>query len=193
MTFLNPIALIGLLAAGIPILLHIFNLRKLKTIEFSTLSFLKELQKTKIRRLKLRQLLLLILRTLLVILIVLAFSRPTLKGSLPGGIAEKAKTTAVIVFDDSQSMTASDEQGELLHQAKNAAITIMNLLKDGDEVFLLKLSDVQVDATSEIPAAQRNFPAIRSAINEIKPSSVHRTIEDALRFSARLLACISKL
>ena len=188
MTFLNPIVLIGLLAAGIPIVLHIFNLRKLKTIEFSTLSFLKELQKTKIRRLKLRQLLLLILRTLLVILIVLAFSRPTLKGSLPGGLAEKAKTTAVIVFDDSQSMTASDEQGELLHQAKNAAITIMNLLKDGDEAFLLKLSDVPVDARSEIPAAQRNFSVIQSAINEIKPSSVHRTIEDAIRFSARLLA-----
>ncbi len=188
LTFLNPIVLIGLLAAGIPILLHIFNLRKLKTIEFSTLSFLKELQKTKIRRLKLRQLLLLVLRTLLVVLVVFAFSRPTLKGSLPGGLAEQAKTTAVIVFDDSQSMTASDEQGELLHQAKNAASAVLDLLKDGDEVFLLKLSDVPVEGTSEIPSAQQNFPAIRSAINEIKPSYVHRTIEDALRFSSRLLA-----
>jgi hypothetical protein len=188
LTFLNPIALIGLLAAGIPILLHIFNLRKLKTIEFSTLSFLKELQKTKIRRLKLRQLLLLVLRTLLVILIVFAFSRPTLKGSLPGGLAEQAKTTAVIVFDDSQSMTASDEQGELLHQAKNAANAVLDLFKDGDEVFLLKLSDVQVEGSPEIPSTRRGFPAIRSAINEIKPSSVHRTIEDALRFTSRLLA-----
>jgi hypothetical protein len=80
LTFLNPFVLFGLAAAAIPILLHVFNLRKLQTIEFSTLSFLKELQKTKIRRLKLRQLLLLFLRTLLVILIVLAFSRPTMKG-----------------------------------------------------------------------------------------------------------------
>ena len=76
MTFLNPIALIGLLAAGIPILLHMFNLRKLKTIEFSTLSFLKELQKTKIRRLKLRQLLLLLLRTLLVVFMVTRLLSP---------------------------------------------------------------------------------------------------------------------
>jgi hypothetical protein len=188
LTFLNPIALIGLLAAAIPLLLHIFNLRKLKTIEFSTLSFLKELQKTKIRRLKLRQLLLLILRTLLVILVVLAFSRPTLKGTLPGSLAGQAKTTAVIIIDDSQSMTASDEQGELLHQAKNAAIAVIDFLKDGDDVFLIKLSDVPIDGTSEVPSAQRNFPALRSAINEIKPSSMHRTIEDALRFSARLLA-----
>ena len=188
LTFLNPIALIGLLASGIPILLHIFNLRKLKTIEFSTLTFLKELQKTKIRRLKLCQLLLLILRTLLVVAVVIAFSRPTLKGSLPGKLAGQAKTTAVIIIDDSQSMTASDEQGELLHQAKNAALAVVNLLKDGDEVFLLKLSEVPMDGTSEISPALRNFPAIRSAVNEIKPSSVHRSIEDGLRFSARLLA-----
>jgi hypothetical protein len=188
LTFLNPFVLFGLAAAAIPIVLHIFNLRKLQTIEFSTLSFLKELQKTKIRRLKLRQLLLLFLRTLLVILIVLAFSRPTLKGSLPGGLAEQAKTTAVILFDDSQSMTASDEQGELLQQAKNSATVIVNLLKDGDEVFLVKMSDIPIDGTKEIPSSQRNFPAIRSALKDIKPSSIHRTIEDALRFASRLLA-----
>ena len=187
MTFLNPIALIGLLAAGIPLLLHLFNLRKLKTIDFSTLSFLKELQRTKIRRLKLRQLLLLFLRTLFIILVVVAFSRPTLKGSLPGSLAGQAKTTAVILLDDSQSMTASDEQGELLQQAKNAALAVMNLLRDGDEVYLVKLSEVPVDAASEIPSAQRNFPVIRNAIHEIKPSSIHRSIEDALRFTARLL------
>lgn len=180
--------MVGLLAASIPILLHIFNLRKLKTIEFSTLSFLKELQKTKIRRLKLRQLLLLVLRTVLVVLVVFAFSRPTLKGSLPGGLAEQAKTTAVILFDDSQSMTANDEQGELLHQAKNTALAVVNLFKDGDEVFLLKFSGVPLDGTTELPSAQRNFPVIRSTINEMKPSSMHRTIEDALRFTARLLA-----
>jgi hypothetical protein len=188
LTFLNPFVLFGLAAAAIPIVLHIFNLRKLQTIEFSTLSFLKELQKTKIRRLKLRQLFLLFLRTLLVILIVLAFSRPTMKGSLPGGLAGQAKTTAVILFDDSQSMTASDEQGELLRQAKNSATSIVNLLKDGDEVFLIKLSDVPTDGTKEIPSSQRNFPAIRSALKDIKQSSIHRTIEDALRFASRLLA-----
>jgi hypothetical protein len=43
MTFLNPLALIGLVAAGIPVLLHLLNLRKVRVIEFSTLSFLKEL------------------------------------------------------------------------------------------------------------------------------------------------------
>jgi hypothetical protein len=188
LTFLNPIALFGLIAAAIPILLHIFNLRKLKTVEFSTLSFLKELQKTKIRRLKLRQLLLLFLRTLLIILIVFAFSRPTLKGYLHGGLAQQAKTTAVILLDDSQSMTANDEQGELLYQAKNIATNIVNLLKEGDEVFLVKLSEISDDGTKDIPSALKNFPVIRNTIKDIKPSSIYRTLEDGIRFSARILS-----
>ncbi|MBN1397054.1 MAG: VWA domain-containing protein [Bacteroidetes bacterium] len=188
MTFLNPLALLGLAAAAIPILLHIFNLRKLQKIEFSTLSFLKELQKTKIRRLKLRQLLLLILRTLLIILIVLAFSRPTLKGSLPGKLAEEAKTTAVIIFDDSQSMSASNEKGALLQQAKISAVSILNSLKDGDECFLTKLSEVPVNETGETPSPQHDFSLMQKNIKDIGLSPVTRTVEEGLRYASRLLA-----
>ena len=185
MTFLNPFILFGLLAAGIPILLHLLNLRKLRTIEFSTLSFLKELQRTKIRRIKIRQWLLLLLRTLLVICIVMAFARPTLKGSLAGAFGERANTTSVFIFDDSQSMTALDEQGERFQQAKEAAERIVDLLKEGDEVFLLKLSDIALSTKDITPT--RNFELLRSALRESKPSSRHGTLEDALRLSARLL------
>ncbi len=45
MTFLNPLYLIALAAAAIPIILHLLNLRKTRVIEFSTLAFLKELHK----------------------------------------------------------------------------------------------------------------------------------------------------
>ena len=82
MTFLNPFMLFGLAAAAIPILLHLLNLRKLKTVEFSSLRFLRELQRTRMRRIRLRQWILLALRTLLILCLVLAFSRPALKGSL---------------------------------------------------------------------------------------------------------------
>ena len=49
MNFLNPVVLFGLFAATIPLILHLFNLRKLKTVNFSTLQFLKEMQKNKIK------------------------------------------------------------------------------------------------------------------------------------------------
>lgn len=187
MTFLNPFILFGLAAAAIPILLHLFNLRRLRTIEFSTLTFLKELQKTKIRRLKIKQILLLILRTLLVIFLVLAFSRPTLRGSIIGSLGTHAKTTAVLIIDDSYSMTAIDERGDLLKQTKQAAIGVVDLLKDGDEVFLIKLSDIDTAPSMEGQSASRDFSLLRGAINEIKPSFIHRKIEEALRYSAKLL------
>jgi hypothetical protein len=188
MTFLNPFVFIGLLAAGIPILLHLFNLRKLQTIEFSTLTFLKELQKTKIRRLKMKQLLLLILRTLLIILVVTAFARPTLRGTFGTETVGEAKTTSVFLIDDSYSMTSVEEQGELLKQAKEAALNILDMMKDGDEVFLVKLSDVTETASRKGAMAQRNFRTARTEINAIKPSFIHRTLEDGLRYSAMLLA-----
>src|SRR3989449_10329845 len=109
MVFLNPLVLLGLAAAAIPLILHLLNLRKLRTIEFSTLTFLKELQQTKIRRLKLRQLLLLIVRTLLVVLIILAFARPALRGTILGGIGSEAPSSIVFILDDSFSMMARDE------------------------------------------------------------------------------------
>jgi hypothetical protein len=188
MTFLNPLMLFGLLAATIPVLLHLFNLRKLERIEFSSLAFLKELQKTKIRRLKLRQLLLLVLRTLLVILLVTAFSRPTIRSSSIGATGAQTRTTAVFVFDDSYSMTSSEESGQLLKQAKESATSALDLLKDGDEAFLVKLSEVNPSGPSESTLPQRDLNQMRREIQSIGPSYVHRTIEDALRFSAALLA-----
>jgi len=79
MVFLNPAVLLGLIAAVIPILIHLFNLRKLKKVEFSTLLFLKELQKSKIRKIKIKQWLLLALRVLIIVFLVAAFARPTVK------------------------------------------------------------------------------------------------------------------
>jgi len=188
MTFLNPFLLFGLAAAAIPIFLHLFNLRKLRTVEFSTLTFIKELQKTRIRRLKLRQVLLLILRTLLVIVLVLAFARPTLKGPLAGTLGSHAKTTAVFLVDDSYTMTVSDERGELLKQAKRAAETIVDLLNQGDEVFLVKLSEVHRSSQDEMQAATRDFALLRKEIQQIRPSFVHTPIVDALRYAAKLLS-----
>jgi len=188
MTFLNPIALFGLAAAAIPVLLHLLNLRKLRRIEFSTLTFLKELQRTRIRRLKLRQLLLLVLRTLVVIMLVLAFSRPTLKGTLAGNIGSHAKITAALIIDDSYSMTLDDEQGELLKQAKQMASAVVDLFQEGDEVTLVRFSDVARGAPDIQPTTIRDLSLLRQEIGDIRSTAVHRTAESALRYAAKLLS-----
>ena len=183
MNFINPLALIGLLAATIPIVLHLLNLRKLKIIEFSSLRFLKELQKNKIRKLKLKQLILLILRTLAIIFIILALARPLFEGTLPG-FGSYAKTSAIIILDNSFSMDLSDESGNRFNQARNAALSIINECKDGDEVALIEMTDensiVQVEFT-------RNFQFLREHLSKIKISYKKANLQYALRKAAGLI------
>ncbi len=184
MVFLNPLVLFGLAAAAIPLILHLLNLRKLRTIEFSTLTFLKELQQTRIRRLKLRQLLLLLIRTLLIAFIVLAFARPALHGTMFGGFGSHANSTIVFILDDSFSMMGADEHGEYFKQAKDAAGKLVDLLKEGDEAYLLKLSDLP---RASVSPATHDFGALRTVIREARATMIRRSAGEAIRLSESLL------
>ncbi|HLX11360.1 MAG TPA: BatA domain-containing protein [Bacteroidota bacterium] len=184
MTFLNPLVLFGLAAAAIPVVLHLLNLRKLRTIEFSTLTFLKELQQSRIRRLKIRQLLLLLIRTLIILALVLAFARPALKGALFGTIGASAKSTVVFILDDSFSMAASDQGGEYFKQAKERTEKLIDVLNAGDEVYLIRMSDLP---KATIDPATHDFSTLRSVIRESNISNVRRPLDSALALATKLL------
>ncbi len=137
MVFLNPTLLFGLFAASIPIILHFLNLRKIKKVEFSTLAFLKELQKSKIKKIKIKQLLLLLLRILIIVLLVLSFSRPTAQSASIDVFNSKAKTTSVIIIDNSFSMSVVNEKGSYINQSKDIAKDIFSLYNSNDDLFLI--------------------------------------------------------
>ena len=181
MTFLNPLVLLALAAASIPLLLHLLNRSRLRTIEFSSLRFLKELQKTRIRRIKINNILLMLLRIGLIVFAVLAFARPALQGSigLPGA---HAATTAVILIDDSFSMALRDERGERLEQARRAALEIVELLEDNDEAYVVSMTDLD----REIEPS-RNPEALRRRIEGLKLGYRRSDLDDGLRVAASLL------
>jgi hypothetical protein len=182
MSFLNPAVLFGLIATAIPIALHFLNLRKLKRIEFSTLSFLKELQKTKIRKIKLKQWLLLILRTLIIILLVLAFARPTVKNITMGG-SSTAKTTAVVIIDNTFSMSVVTEKGSFLNHAKQIAKSLLNNFQEGDEIALIPLADV----SNESLKPTTNFALVKKSIDNISVSDVSETLNSAMVKAAQII------
>jgi uncharacterized membrane protein len=162
MTFLNPAILFGLLAASIPIIIHLLNLRKLKKIEFSTLQFLKELQKNKIRKIKLKQWLLLALRVLIILCVVTAFARPTLVGVSIGGTSSAAKTTAIFILDDTFSMSVIDENGSYLNQAKEAIKDLLTQFEEGDEFGLVLVSHQpeEIELTSNRSKFEQTIDAV---------------------------------
>ncbi|HTY01249.1 MAG TPA: BatA domain-containing protein, partial [Bacteroidota bacterium] len=121
MTFLNPFMLFGLVAASVPLVIHLLNLRKLRTVDFSSLRFLKELQRSSIRRVKIRQWLLLAIRTLLIVTLVFAFARPALHGTFAGFLGGRASTAMLLLIDDSPSTSARNDRGEIFPQIRAAA------------------------------------------------------------------------
>ena len=182
MTFLNPAVLLGLLAASIPIVLHFLNLRKLKKIEFSTLAFLKELQKTKIKRIKLKQWLLLLLRIAIVTLLVMAFARPTVK-TITIGSSSAAKTTAVFIIDNTFSMSVVADKGSYFNRAKQIAKNLLNNFQEGDEIALLPVGEIKKDAGK--PTS--NFSELKKAIDNLQISMPSGTLNEALVRAAQIL------
>lgn len=144
MTFLNPIVLLGLLAASIPIIIHLLNLKKLKIIEFSSIQFLREMQKNKMRKLKLKQLILLILRTLIIIFLVISFSRPTIQSANITGLGSRVKNTILIFLDNTPSMDRQDVKGELFNQAKKISNKILDTSEENDEIYLIPFSEINI-------------------------------------------------
>lgn len=136
--FLNPAILFAAGAAILlPLLIHIFNRQKVKTISFSSLLFLRSLEKTKMRRVKIMEYLLLIIRTLIILLVVAAFARPAIKGGLATSVGAHAKTSVVILLDNSYSMGYDTQNGPVFDLAKRKAAEILRQLKEGDEASLI--------------------------------------------------------
>ena len=81
MTFLHPWLLAGLLAAGVPLLLHLVQRREPPTVVFPAVRYLLDATREHQRRLRIRHWLLLLLRTLLIVALVLAAAGPTVRRS----------------------------------------------------------------------------------------------------------------
>ena len=137
MTFLNPILLLGLAAAAIPLIIHLFNFRRPRRVAFSSLAFLHELKKSTMQRVRIKQWLLLALRTLALAALALAFARPTLEGALAGVFGNQGRSTMAVVLDHSTSMSLRDGSGAYLDQAKTIASELLNDFESGDELILV--------------------------------------------------------
>ncbi len=186
MTFLNPLFLLGLAAAAIPLIIHLFNFRRPRKIDFSSIAFLKELQKSTMQRVRIKQILLLILRTLAIACLALAFARPTLMGSLGGALGKRASTSMAVVIDNSRSMQLRDAQGEYLDQARDIATALVDQTSAGDEVFVItsaspdlqtgayNLSSLAADAISDIEiesSSSRLTDVLRKAVEQLEGAS----------------------
>lgn len=124
MSFIYPSFLWALGLIIVPILIHLINLRRHRTVYFSNVDFLKKVRKESQRKSKLKQLLILASRILLLISLVIAFAKPY----IPTGKSEKqlANNVVGIYIDNSFSMNAEGPEGKAIESARQKAYAIIN-------------------------------------------------------------------
>jgi len=174
-SFLNPAFLWALPVASIPVIIHLLSRRRLPEISFPTTRFLKALEPNEVRRLRLRELLLLLLRTLALLFLVLAFARPSLT---PRGAVTHAAAAVGILVDDSASMTALDEPARpRIKGALARATALADAARAGDELYLARSTRPDDPETGRA----RDHVRLARALERLEPAPVAARLPEAAR------------
>jgi hypothetical protein len=169
MIYQNPQLLYALFAIAIPILIHLFNFRRHKTIYFSSIRFLKEIKKENKKKSELKNILILLSRILAISFLVIAFAKPYMPVN-----TNEVSNNIFLYIDNSQSMDIDFGEGNLLNSAKNKAIEISQAYTSESNFYLIT-NDFESKYTSSYTA-----DVIKLQIEKIKYSSRQRSINDII-------------
>ena len=139
MSFLYPAFLFALFAISVPVIIHLFNFRRYKTLYFSNVQLLKLIKQESRKKSRLKQLIILVSRMLALASLVFAFSQPYIP--LNDRTSKTAQQIVSIYIDNTFSMKNVNEKGQILEQAKLKAIEISNSYPTGTQ-FAIMTSDL---------------------------------------------------
>ena len=137
MSFIQPLFLAGLLAAALPLLIHLINRKKAVVRPFPALKLLRESNERIARSVKIRQWLLLALRVLAIAVLALALAKPYVLSSTGITADERLPTSVVFVVENGLAM----ENADWWEQAKEQLNDEIRGLRPWDEAALVTTSD----------------------------------------------------
>jgi hypothetical protein len=155
-SFLEPLYLLLAGAAGVPLLLHLLRRRINVRVEFPAARYILRAEKENSRKLKLKNLLLMLLRVLAVLLIALAAARPV--GRLIG--AGHAPTALAIVVDNSLSTSTIVDGAPLFRKLRTAALATARQATASDRIWLVTADGRVVGGSAS---------AVADAIQRLEP------------------------
>jgi len=164
MQFKHPEILYFLFLLVIPILVHLFQLRHFKKEYFTNVRFLKELSIQTRKSSKIKKWLLLATRLLLLIFIIIAFAQPFFKAK----DSKNSSNEMYIVLDNSFSMQAKGQKGELLKRA------VQELLENTPENQTFSL------ITNSETFWNTDIKSIRTELQNLKYSALPFQLESAM-------------
>jgi len=164
MQFKHPEILYFLFLLVIPILVHLFQLRHFKKEYFTNVRFLKELSIQTRKSSKIKKWLLLATRLLLLTCIIIAFAQPFFKAK----DTKNSSNEMYIVLDNSFSMQAKGQKGELLKRA------VQELLENTPENQTFSL------ITNSETFWNTDIKSIRTELQNLKYSALPFQLESAM-------------
>ncbi len=178
MSFLSPLALLGLLFVPLVVAMYLLKLRRDERVVPSTLLWQKLLTDVEANApwQRLRRSLLLLLQLLLVLLLAVLAARPFLER--PAGLAGDV----VIVIDTSASMGATDVPPSRLAEAKKQVLDVLHELPANGMVSVIaagRTARVVISGTTDLGR-------VRAAIEDITVSSASGDLGDALNLADAL-------
>ena len=134
MGFLQPWVLLGLPLAGLPLLLHLIQRRDPPTVEFPAVRYLVQVTQEHQRRLRLRHLLLLLVRTALILALVIAAAGPS---AALREASSHAPSALAVILDNSPSSGAIVDGTPRLEELRLAARRILARATPADALWLV--------------------------------------------------------
>ena len=178
MGLLNPLLLLLGAAAAVPLLLHLLQRHQGPRFVFPALRYLRRAEKESARRIRLRQILLMLLRMIAILLIAFAAARPFWRA---GGVGH-SPTAVVIILDNSMSSGAIDGETRMLDQLKERALEMLAAAGPDDRFWLLRAG-----APAE-PALVGDAATTILRVRETEPTVARADLAQAITHARALLA-----
>lgn len=155
----------GLPLAGLPVAFHLLMKRQRRHMKFPSLLFLRQVDPRLDTKRRLREWLLLAARVLLILLLILALSRPAFE-HIPG---LGRNVDVIVAVDNSGSMGASGgAQSTKLDLAKSEAKRLVDNLSSGSRAAVVPL--VPEPGESEIPSFSSDLKDVKEQIDAVQPT-----------------------
>ncbi|MEK6644060.1 MAG: BatA domain-containing protein [Planctomycetota bacterium] len=192
-TFLmNPALAAGTAAVAGPILIHILSKRRFRRVQWAAMDFLLEAHRHNRRRVRMEQLILLVLRCLAMLLLALMIARPFLRagtvGSLLGSVG---RTERIVLLDDSFSMGYRLSDGQSVFQRATAAVKQIAQSAAAEspaDTFTLILTSRPRQPLCALPSlSEENARKLDDAIEGVVPSQLAARFPDATQSVAQLI------
>jgi len=181
LTALNPLFVSMLPLAALPVLFHLFFRLKRQPRPFPTLMFFHRLDPKLNARRRLREWLILLLRTLLILFLLLALARPVWFGHGQGG-----DVAVVLLIDNSGSMSGPGEAGRSkLKQAVDGARDLVAGLRPADTAGIVLL--VPDPAAPLPPGLTPDKSALKLALDGITETEAGGSVAAALDRAMKML------